>query len=324
MSDLLKRIDERTKLAGTNKLEILLFTLGVSKVTKRRETYGINVFKVREVMKTPPITAAPDMPPAVKGVVSLRGVLVPVVDLGEYVGVEPGSERNIMIITEYNGKVQGFLVESVDTILRLDWSQIRVPPEMLTAKTGGLVTAVTELPDGRLVMLLDVERVLSDITKYDEAEDLYAGIEPLPDGDKYTVYFADDSAVARDQIERTLQKMGVRYVGAVNGRIAWENLEKAAERAKITGRPITDFVSAVITDIEMPEMDGFILTKKIKSDRRFTGVPVLMPSSLSGMQNQYLGKSVGVDEYVPKFHPRELAETLQRLFAKRQETAKEG
>lgn len=207
MSDLLKRIDERTKLAGTNKLEILLFTLGVSKVTKRRETYGINVFKVREVMKTPPITAAPDMPPAVKGVVSLRGVLVPVVDLGEYVGVEPGSERNIMIITEYNGKVQGFLVESVDTILRLDWSQIRVPPEMLTAKTGGLVTAVTELPDGRLVMLLDVERVLSDITKYDEAEDLYAGIEPLPDGDKYTVYFADDSAVARDQIERTLQKM---------------------------------------------------------------------------------------------------------------------
>jgi len=137
MSDLLKRIDERTKLAGTNKLEILLFTLGVSKVTKRRETYGINVFKVREVMKTPPITAAPDMPPAVKGVVSLRGVLVPVIDLGEYVGVEPGSERNIMIITEYNGKVQGFLVESVDTILRLDWSQIRVPPEMLTAKTGG-------------------------------------------------------------------------------------------------------------------------------------------------------------------------------------------
>lgn len=131
-------------------------------------------------------------------------------------------------------------------------------------------------------------------------------------------------AIAGKLEQGTLQKMGVRYVGAVNGRIAWENLEKAAERAKITGRPITDFVSAVITDIEMPEMDGFILTKKIKSDRRFTGVPVLMHSSLSGMQNQYLGKSVGVDEYVPKFHPRELAETLQRLFAKRQETAKEG
>ncbi len=315
MSDLLKRIDERTKLAGTNKLEILLFTLGVSSATGRRETFGINVFKVREVMKTPPITAAPEMPRAVKGMVSLRGVLVPVVDLGEYIGVEPGAKRDIMIVTEYNQKVQGFLVESVDTILRLDWSQMRVPPEMLTAKMGGLVTAVTELPDGRLVMLLDVEKVLADTTGGLEAEeDLFAGTEPMPDGDRYTVYFADDSAIAREQVERTLQKLGVRYVGAVNGRICWENLEKAAERARMTGRPVRDYVSAVITDIEMPEMDGFILTKKIKTDRRFAGIPVLMHSSLSGMQNQHLGKAVGVDEYVPKFQPRELASILRRVL----------
>ena len=136
MSDLLKNIDARTRLAGTNKLEILLFTLGTDARTGRHETFGINVFKVREVMRTPPITAAPDMPPAVKGMVSLRGVLVPVVDLAEYAGMQPDSPRDIMIVTEYNGHTQGFLVEAVDTILRLDWAQMRVPPEMLTAQHG--------------------------------------------------------------------------------------------------------------------------------------------------------------------------------------------
>ena len=130
MSELLKNIDARTRLAGTNKLEILLFTLGVDARSGCRETYGINVFKVREVMRRPTITAAPDMPDAVQGMVSLRGALVPVVDLGRYVGVGDDAAREIMIVTEYNGHTQGFLVEAVDTILRLDWSQMRVPPEM--------------------------------------------------------------------------------------------------------------------------------------------------------------------------------------------------
>ena len=157
MSDnLLSNIDARTRLAGTNKLEILLFALGVDSRTGRRETFGINVFKVREVMRTPAITAAPEMSAAVKGMVSLRGVLVPVVDLAEYIGMPSETVRDIMIVTEYNGHTQGFLVEGVDTILRLDWSQMRVPPEMLTSNLGGLVTAVTELADGRLVMMLDV------------------------------------------------------------------------------------------------------------------------------------------------------------------------
>ena len=128
MSELLRNIDARTKLAGTNKLEILLFTLGLDKRTGRRENFGINVFKVREVMRTPEITRAPDMPPAVEGMVSLRGALVPVVDLAKYAGVDTDTPREIMIVTEYNGHTQGFLVEGVDTILRLDWSSMRVPP----------------------------------------------------------------------------------------------------------------------------------------------------------------------------------------------------
>ncbi|MCK0508987.1 chemotaxis protein [Aromatoleum anaerobium] len=312
MSELFRNIEARTRLAGTNKLEILLFTLGTDARTGRRETFGINVFKVREVMRTPAITAAPEMPASVEGMVSLRGVLVPVVDLARYAGIGAEARRDIMIVTEYNGHTQGFLVEAVDTILRLDWGQMRVPPDMLTANLGGLVTAVTELPGERLVMMLDVEKVLSETTTQDDPL-LFRGIEPLDDAAQ-AVYFADDSSVARKQIERTLDALGVPYVGSINGRAAWQELQKIAMHAEATGRKVNELVGLVLTDVEMPEMDGYILTKMIKSDSRFNGIPVLMHSSLSGMSNQQLGKSVGVDEYVAKFEPRRLAQTLRRLL----------
>ncbi|MDD5247914.1 MAG: chemotaxis protein [Rhodocyclaceae bacterium] len=319
MSDLLKNIDARTRLAGTNKLEILLFSLGVDSRTARRETFGINVFKVREVMRTPPITAAPDMPTSVKGMVSLRGILVPVVDLAEYVGMQPESPRDIMIVTEYNGHTQGFLVEAVDTILRLDWAQMRVPPEMLTANLGGLVTAVTELADNRLVMMLDVERVLAETAKQDD-EYKFTSIKPL-NRDDLTVLYADDSSVARNQIERTLSVLGIKGIAAVNGRAAWDELQKIGAYAESAGRKMTDLVQLILTDVEMPEMDGYILTKTVKSDPRFSAIPVIMHSSLSSMSNMQLGKSVGVDEYVPKFEPQRLAETLTRLILRPGETA---
>ncbi|MBV6477227.1 MAG: Chemotaxis protein CheV [Rhodocyclaceae bacterium] len=312
MSDLMKNIDARTKLAGTNKLELLLFSLGTDSRTGRKETFGINVFKVREVMRTPPITAAPDMPDAVEGMVSLRGTLVPVVDLGKYAHVAADQPRDIMIVTEYNGHTQGFLVEAVDTILRLDWAQMKVPPEMLSARMGGLVTAITELQDGRLVMLLDVERVLSETTHFDD-EFIFREIKPIGRSDAL-VLFADDSSVARKQVQTTLERMGVKYVAAINGRQAWAELQKLAGYAESLGKPAREVLSLVLTDIEMPETDGYMLTKQIKSDPRFAGIPVLMHSSLSGMSNQQLGKSVGVDEYVSKFEPQHLAATIARLL----------
>jgi two-component system chemotaxis response regulator CheV len=319
MSELLKNIDARTRLAGTNKLEILLFSLGTDLRTGRQETFGINVFKVREVMRTPVVTAAPDMPAAVKGMVSLRGILVPVVDLADFIGMQTDTPRDIMIVTEYNGHTQGFLVESVDTILRLDWSKMRVPPEMLTANLGGLVTAVTELQDGRLVMMLDVERILSETAKYDD-EMVFSAIQPIGK-EGLTIVYADDSSVARGQIERTLNALGIRGVAAMNGRQAWDELQKIANYADATGRSVKELVQLILTDVEMPEMDGYILTKNIKSDPRFAGIPVIMHSSLSSMSNQQLGKSVGVDDYVPKFEAQRLAETLSRLLLREEPAA---
>jgi len=319
MSELLKNIDARTRLAGTNKLEILLFSLGTDLRTGRQETFGINVFKVREVMRTPAITAAPDMPAAVKGMVSLRGILVPVVDLADFIGMQTETPRDIMIVTEYNGHTQGFLVESVDTILRLDWSKMRVPPEMLMANLGGLVTAVTELQDGRLVMMLDVERILSETAKYDD-DMVFNAIQPIGK-EGLTIIYADDSSVARGQIERTLNAMGIRGMAAMNGRQAWDELLKIANYADATGRHVKELVQLVLTDVEMPEMDGYILTKNIKSDPRFAGIPVIMHSSLSSTSNQQIGRSVGVDDYVPKFEAQRLAETLGRLLLKDEPSA---
>jgi len=310
MSELLKRIDARTKLAGTNKLEILLFTLGTDRNSGRKETFGINVFKVREVMRVPEITRAPDMPPTVEGMVSLRGVLVPVVDLIKYAGIETDIKPDIMIVTEYNSRTQGFLVESVDTILRLDWSEIKVPPDMLLAQMGGLVTAVTRLDDGRLVMLMDVEKILAETTHSDQHEIIFSSLVPLPE--ERTIFFTDDSAVARKQIERTLDAMHINYRSATNGKQAWEELLQIANRADAANLPVKHFVQLVLTDVEMPEMDGYLLTKNIKSDPRFAGIPVIMHSSLSGASNQELGRSVGVDEYVSKFEPAKLAEILTR------------
>jgi two-component system chemotaxis response regulator CheV len=228
MSELLKNIDARTKLAGTNKLEILLFFLGVDQRTGRRETYGINVFKVREVMRTPPITAAPDMPPSVEGMVSLRGALVPVIDLAKYSGISSDVPREIMIVTEYNGHTQGFLVEGVDTILRLDWSKMRVPPEMLMSQTGGLVTAVTELEDNRLVMMMDVEKVLSETTSIDN-ELIFRSVVPI-DRPECTVFYCDDSSVARKQIERTLSAMGGQ--GSFSGKW-WSHVGRDGENGHL-------------------------------------------------------------------------------------------
>ena len=312
MSDLLKNIDARTKLAGTNKLEILMFSLGMDSRTRREETFGINVFKVREVMQIPEITRAPEMPAAVEGMVSLRGVLVPVIDLAKYIGIQTESKPEIMIVTEYNGLTQGFLVKAVDNILRLDWSAMRVPPSMLLAELGGLVTAITELKDGRLVMMMDVEKVLAETNRSDNDDLVFKSVKPL--GKDRTIFFADDSSVARKQISRTLDAMQVKYISAINGSEAWIELSKMADYSENTQTPLKQIIQLILTDVEMPEMDGYMLTRKIKADKRFNGIPVLMHSSLSSSSNQQIGKAVGVDEYVPKFEAQKLSQTLARLL----------
>ncbi|GMR08167.1 MAG: chemotaxis protein [Gammaproteobacteria bacterium] len=321
MSSLLQSVDERTNLAGANRLEILLFSLGKDTSSGREEVFGINVFKIREVMHLPEVTRAPDMPPGVMGMVSLRGNMIPVIDLVHFCGVEVEEPPGILIVTEYNRNTQGLLVHSVEQILRMEWNEIKVPPLMMGHAMGGLVTAVTELNDGRIVMIIDVERVLSETAGCGEDESVYKEIvtlEQVEDHPKNLLY-ADDSMVARKQIEKTLDKMGVNYTSAKNGDEAWARLGEIAERAKSMGVPVNEILDVVLTDVEMPSMDGYVLTKKIKSDPRFNGVPVVMHSSLSADANITMGTNVGADAYVAKFDPRELASVLDPFFKKGKE-----
>ncbi|MCP3867578.1 MAG: chemotaxis protein CheV [Gammaproteobacteria bacterium] len=313
MTSFIQSVDDRTRLAGTNRLEVLLFSLGEDSNTGRDEVFGINVFKVREVMHVPSITRAPDMPESVEGMVSLRGAMVPVINLSKFCKVQTKTKPGILMITEYNTHVHGFLVSSVDTIERLDWEEVKAPPQMLVNRLGGLVTAVAEHRDKRLVMIMDVEKVLAETAGIYDQDEIYEGIDTRTLDGNCTGFFADDSSVARGQISRTLDQMGVKHISATNGSEAWEKLKAIADNAETMGKSVVEELQFILTDVEMPEMDGYVLTQKVKQDARFEGVPVIMHSSLTSEANKSLGEGVGADAYVPKFEPRDLAEMLVKM-----------
>ncbi len=302
---LLEAVDARTKLAGSNRMEILLFSLGT------QEIFGINVFKVREVSRTPFITKAPNMPNGVEGLISLRGNVIPVLALAKVMGIASPSDPlgGSMMVTEYSKRTLGFLVHEVDRIIRVEWDKVRAP-DNVTSGAHHFITAITELQDGKLVSILDVETILA--STFGEA--VVGQIHPLEGGHDVNLFFVDDSAVARKKIAETLDKLGVRHKHALNGLEAWTRLEGMANHAQQRGVPLREELSLILVDAEMPEMDGYVLTRNIKADARFEGIPVVMHSSLSSEANRAMGKSVGVDSYVAKFDADVLADTLRPLL----------
>jgi two-component system chemotaxis response regulator CheV len=302
---LIDAVDARTKLAGSNKMEILLFSLGT------RETFGINVFKVREVTRTPPITRTPNMPAGVEGVISLRGNIIPVISLGKFINISgaEGCNSETMMVTEYSRRTQGFLVQDVDRIVRVDWDKVKSPESVLSGHEG-LITAITELPDGKLVSILDVEQIL--VSAF--GEEAIPDLQSVQSERQHTVFFVDDSIVARKEIAQVLEKLGVKHHQANNGMEGWERLRALASRAQAEGEDLSQSISLILLDAEMPEMDGYVLTRNIKGDPRFDKIPVVMHSSLSSEANRAMGKSVGVDAYVAKFDPVVLADTVRPLL----------
>ncbi|MDD2881542.1 MAG: chemotaxis protein [Rhodoferax sp.] len=311
-----KDIEERTRLAGTNKFELLLFRLGEAPSTGERELFGINVFKVREVLVMPKITALANSHQHLIGVANIRGQIIPVINLPAVVGCTPKMGLTILMVTEFGRTVQAFAVEDVREIVRLEWDQV-LPAEGTHA--GALVTGIARLdganPDTRLAQVLDVEQVLRDVmpaTKEEITREVVGPELVLPPGSRVLV--ADDSAVARSVIELGLKAMGVEFVMTKTGKEAWDYLQALADQVKLDGGRIKDKIAVVLTDLEMPEMDGFTLTRLIKQDARFKGIPVVIHSSLTGTTNENHVKGVGADGYVGKFAPRELAATLRRVL----------
>ena len=309
-SGLQQELDDRSRLAGGNRLELLLFRLGVDG-SGRREVFGINVFKVREALRMPDITFIPGLAPQVLGVCHIRDQVVPVIDLPAVVGCTAQS-LDILIVTEYERSVHGFAVEDVEQITRLDWSRV------LSAEVhavGGMVTSIAQLDarreDSRLALVLDVEKVLRDVLPSRVSEADATRIRPqasIPAGS--VILAADDSYVARNQIEQVLKAMGLPYIMTKTGKEAWERLCALGHEAQVDGKPVTDKVALVLSDLEMPEMDGFTLTRRIKEDERLRRVPVVIHSSLTGHANEEHARRVGADGYVTKFAGDELSAAL--------------
>jgi two-component system chemotaxis response regulator CheV len=305
-ASLMESVDARTKLAGSNRMEILLFSLGT------HEVFGINVFKVREVSRTPTITKAPNMPGGVEGLISLRGNVIPVLSLSKVMQLvdAPPQLGGSMMVTEYSKRTLGFLVHSVDRIIRVDWEKVRAPETVVSSGLHAYITAITELADGKLVSIVDVEQILANTF----GEAIIGQIERLEAGEDYNVFFVDDSAVARKKIAEVFDKLGVKHKHALNGMEAWTRLSGMASHCQQLKRNLRDEVNLILVDAEMPEMDGYVLTKNIKSDPRFDGIPVVMHSSLSSEANRAMGQSVGVDAYVAKFDAEALADTIRPLL----------
>ena len=300
---MLDQIDARSSLVGSNKMEILLFSLGSD------EKFGINVFKVKEVCQAGKITRTPNMPSGVDGIVSLRGHVMPVLNLANFMGMHPGEKHQTMMVAEFNNHILGFLVQGVDRIIRVDWDKVRATEGMLSDK-GALITAITELPDGTLISILDVEQILANAF----GEAIVGNVEKVESGQDLCIFFADDSMVARRKIAEVLDKMGVKHIQSNNGHEAWDRLKSMADSAQTAGANLHDQIQVILTDAEMPEMDGYVLTQHIKSDHRFDGIPVVMHSSLSSEANRAMGRRVGVDYYVPKFDSMVLSSTLRPLL----------
>ena len=312
-------IGEQTNLTSTNKFELLLFRLGTDTALNKSELFGINVFKIREIVAMPSITPIAGTTPHSLGVVNLRGQVIPVLDLPSIVGCKPQTGLNIMLVTEYARTTQAFAVESVEDIVRLDWKQV------LSAETSGakgkLVTSIARLDgntdESRLAQVLDVEAILQMVSPSDghevTEEKVGAKLKLKPGT---IVLAADDSFVARSLIEQELKVLNAPYEMVKSGKEAWDRLNAIAKSAEAEGKTVLDRVAMVLTDLEMPEMDGFTLTRNIKSDARLQGLPVVIHSSLSGSANEDHVRSVGADGYVAKFVAEDLADTIRRVLPK--------
>ncbi|GAB2655265.1 chemotaxis protein CheV [Vibrio panuliri] len=308
MTGILDSVNQRTQLVGQNRLELLTFRL------MGRQRYGINVFKVKEVLQCPKLTSMPNLHPLVKGVAHIRGHTVSVIDLSLAIGGRPTTDvdKAFVVIAEFNRSIQAFLVTSVERIINMHWEAILPPPE--GSGKAHYLTAVTNI-DNELVEILDVEKILAEIAPVDETMDSNIGQEiEKAEAEKPLVrriLIADDSTVARKQVERAITSIGFEVVSVKDGKEAYEKLLEMAEQGSVYEQ-----ISLVISDIEMPEMDGYTLTAEIRRHADLKDLYVILHSSLSGVFNQAMVERVGANAFIAKFNPDELGNAVKTALVK--------
>ncbi|EOX3445696.1 chemotaxis protein CheV [Vibrio cholerae] len=308
MTGILDSVNQRTQLVGQNRLELLTFRLN------GRQRYGINVFKVKEVLQCPKLTSMPNLHRLVKGVAHIRGQTVSVIDMSLAVGGRPTMDvdKSFVVIAEFNRTIQAFLVSSVERIINMRWEAI-LPPPNGTGKSNYL-TAVTNI-DNELVEIIDVEKILAEITPVNEAMDSSIGeqIAQVEQEKEFVrrILIADDSSVARKQVQRAIESLGFEVIATQDGKVAYDKLVEM-----LNDGPISNQISLVISDIEMPEMDGYTLTAEIRRHNELKGLYVILHSSLSGVFNQAMVERVGANAFIAKFNPDELGNAVKAALVK--------
>lgn len=301
MAGMLDAVDQRTKLVGENRLELLMFRLS------GMQTFAINVFKVQEVVKLPRLNLMPHRHPSVAGVTHFRGRTIPVIDLSESIGMRPMDRTQPcnLIVTEYNNTMQGFMVGEVDRIINMNWTEVLPPPD--GAGRQHYLTAITRVNE-RLVEIIDVEKVLAVISPYDtsiSADVIDKSLMNL--ANDLEVLVVDDSSVGLSQCQSTLDHLGIKVHVATDGKKGLEKLKAWAD----SGENVPDKLLMMITDAEMPEMDGYRLTREVREDPRLKDLYIVLHTSLSGSFNKAMVQKVGCDDFLSKFQPDKLATVIQ-------------
>ncbi|NOH62217.1 chemotaxis protein [Vibrio sp. RE88] len=297
--------------SGTNELEIIEFHLVKQMPDGSKKTcyYGINVAKVREVIQVPETTDYPNAQPHMVGVFSSRDILTPLVDLAGWLGVPTNKdlEKKFVIVTDFNRMTNGFLIDSISRIHRISWNDVESPSQFLEAGEQDCVVAVVR-KDGNLIMILDFEKIIADINpelsmeKYDVKVDKSVDLNQkmVAKRNAKTVMVVDDSAFIRSLIQDTLSSAGYNIIACKDGGEAHEKLMELAEVAKKEEIPVSELVDAVVTDVEMPRMDGMHLVKRLRDSEAYKELPIVMFSSLMSDDNRAKALALGANDTITK------------------------
>jgi len=294
--------------SGTNELEVLVFIIA-------GQMYGINVAKVREIINLPRILQLPEAHKAVDGIFELRGKVIPLVSIRTLFRLPPNenAKADRVVVCEFNEQQFAFRVDEIRRIHRISWSDVGSPEEIVAlADEPPPITGVIKL-QGQVIQMLDFENVMNDLQPGLDTHG--AVINTNPRLANARVMIADDSLIIRRKIEQLLREMGVGEVSDFgDGKALWEALEARAQEARNAGKPLSEYVNLVITDIEMPQMDGHHLTKSIKERPDLKALPVIIYSSLITPELLHKGTAVGADFQIVKSDTERMIKTVNALF----------
>ena len=310
--------------AGTNELEIVEFYLEEPKSVAEESYkgyYGVNVAKVLEIIRMPKITEMPQVShPSVLGAFNLRNQIIPLVDLGMWLKKEHGDkEPPKVIVCEFNNVTTAFLVSGVTRIHRISWEEVEAPNKYMSSLASNSITGVVRL-EGRIIFILDLEKIVAELNpelglRFEENVTWEADTQ-------YRALIADDSTLIREMIGDLLHRANFLVEKTTHGGECWERLLHIKKIAEDENRPVTDYVQVVISDIEMPVMDGHNLTKRIKEDPVLKALPVILFSSIISDKLRHKGDTVGADDQISKPEITQVAKRAVALIKERIEAAR--